>query len=603
MSVAQQDLFDTPSKSTTLATVQALKSAGQDFNWYPTTPEQIACIAQDIATIFDTHEISDRYEQRVSILDVGAGDGRVLTGLNGHLSPEGSDHRLVCELLAVEKAPIHTTHYRGKGISLIGTEFNDVNFVSKAADIAFCNPPYEQFSYWMSTLVRQLKFKLMYAILPERWENDSAILEAIKRRGIVSTNVIARSDFFDADRQARCKVHIIRFAFNDFEQDVKDYQRYNDDEDRSRRTFKPRLGRQCTDPFLIFIEDELGLRKTHNSTTEKFSEHYERERIRREMDDEATPCHAIVKSEGILHALLMNYDRDLTRILDEYTKISALDGALLAELGVDYENLVQCLRDKLFGFRHVYWSLLFDELTVLSSRLTSANKTKLLNTLSATALDFTLTNALYVIDYAVSMANELIEESLVEVYRELTSEASISRHYKSNVHMYSDRWRHNSESPNAQARYLLDYRFVSSHYSNFSTHSWEKGLNDNARRFCDDLIVALTILGYDNFEKSKHYDEIVAGDKLIVHGTDPSGQTLALLHIRFYKNGNRHIQFLPDAMLRLNVTASRILGWVRSRDEFAQESDSVADDSAWQVGDSLKILPSNVLALTVKRAA
>lgn len=129
MSVAQQDLFDTPSKSTTLATVQALKSAGQDFNWYPTTPEQIACIAQDIATIFDTHEISDRYEQRVSILDVGAGDGRVLTGLNGHLSPEGSDHRLVCELLAVEKAPIHTTHYRGKGISLIGTEFKRLDAI------------------------------------------------------------------------------------------------------------------------------------------------------------------------------------------------------------------------------------------------------------------------------------------------------------------------------------------------------------------------------------------------------------------------------------------------------------------------------------------
>ncbi|WP_171394534.1 hypothetical protein, partial [Vibrio mediterranei] len=82
----------------------------------------------------------------------------------------------------------------------------------------------------------------------------------------------------------------------------------------------------------------------------------------------------------------------------------------------------------------------------------------------------------------------------------------------------------------------------------------------------------------------------------------PSGQVVDLVHIRFYLNGNRHIKFNQQAMLRINCTASRLLGWVRSKTEFEQEIEATApiSNDVWQVGDGLKIGTNSVLALTDK---
>ncbi len=591
---AQSDNSIIPKKSETLAIVQELKNKGQDYEFYPTQKEQIDLITADVCDILKTHEFSQRYNEALKVLDVGAGDGRVLQMLKVALEAN-KEETLHCDLLAIEKATIQTSTYRAKGITLLGTEFNEINFISKNADIAFVNSPYSDFSHWVSTLIGQLNFKILYAIMPKRWEDDPMIQNAIERRGIKTTKVLAESDFLDAHRQARAKVHIVRFAFNDFEEEAKVCS-----ERPNRRGYKPTIGRDGNDPFQIFIEDELGLKKSYSSTTNKFYEFAEKERVRKAMQTEGTPSFELVASRGILWALLDNYERDLTHVLTEYKKISVLDSALLQELGIEYDALRTGLKEKLFGFRHVYWSLLFDELDVLSSRLTSKNKQRLLNTLSANALDFTHTNATYIIGYAVEMANELIESSLIEVFKELTSEKSIQRHYKSNEHMYNDNWRHNDNSPNDKARYLLDYRFVSSHWSNFSSNSWEKGLNEDARRYCDDLIVAFKLMGYDHFTLETAYQNINAGDQLIVRGTGADGKDVELLHIRFYLNGNRHIKFNKEAMLRLNCTVSRLLGWVRSKEEFEQETESntPVSESVWHSGDNLKVQASTVLALT-----
>ncbi|TOJ47079.1 hypothetical protein CGI42_20275 [Vibrio parahaemolyticus] len=413
---AQNDNSILPKKSHTLAVVQKLKDEGQDYEFYPSTKEHIDHIASDINDILKTHEFSTRYNEAVKVLDVGAGDGRVLQMLKVALEANENE-TLHCDLFAVEKATVQTSTYRSKGITLLGTEFNEINFISKNADIAFVNSPYSEFSHWVATLINQLNFKIMYAIMPKRWEDDAMIQNAIERRGIKSTKVIAESDFFDAHRQARANVHIVRFAFNDFEEEATVCS------DRPhRRHYKPTIGRDGNDPFQLFIEEELGLKKTYSSTTNHFHEFAEKERVRKSMQTEGTASYEIVASRGILWALLDNYEQDLEHVLAEYKKISSLDSALLQELGVEYDALRKGLKEKLFGFRNVYWSLLFDELDVLSSRLTSKNKQQLLNTLSANALDFTHTNATYIIGYAVEMANELIESSLIEVFKELTSE-------------------------------------------------------------------------------------------------------------------------------------------------------------------------------------
>ncbi|MGR5299378.1 DUF4942 domain-containing protein, partial [Vibrio mediterranei] len=590
---AQSDNFEMPRRCHTLAVVQALKNSAQDFEFYPSTEAHITAVTDDISDILKTHEFSNHYHQNVKLLDIGAGDGRVLQMMKKTLEALEQE-RLHCDLYAIEKATVHTDTYRTKDITLLGTEFNEINFISKNADVAFVNSPYSEFSHWVATLISQLNFKLLYAIMPERWEQDLLIQQAIERRGIKTVKVIATSDFLDAQRQARVNVHIVRFAFNDFEQETTGKW--------AGRSYKPSIGRDDSDPFQIFIEDELGLKQTYSETTNKFYAYAEKERVREAMQTEGSPSYELVESRGLLWALLDNYERDLSHVLAEYKKISVLDGALLQELGVEYKAVREGLKEKLLGFRNVYWSLLFDELDVISSRLTSKNKQQLLNTLTANALDFTHKNATYIISYAVEMANELIEQSLIEVFKALTCEKSIQRHYQSNEHMYRDSWRYNSQLPNDKARYVLDYRFVSSHSRNFSAHSWEYGICDDARCFCDDLMVALKLVGYEQFSLSCAYKQLRAGDKLVIKGVEPSGQVVDLVHIRFYLNGNRHIKFNQQAMLRINCTVSRLLGWVRSKAEFEQEIEATTpiSNDVWQVGDGLKIGTHSVLALTDK---
>jgi hypothetical protein len=574
-------------KQTTLSLVQNLKEAEQDFEWYPTTSEQIEIIINDIKEIKEHYDFTSRSSEKVKLLDIGAGDGRVLNAIKASFE---QDEYFDIDTFAIEKASIHTSTYREKGITLLGTEFDKINFISKNCEIAFVNPPYSEFSYWLQTLIRQLNFGLLYAVIPERWTDDPSIKEAMTARGVKFSKVLAKSDFLDADRAARARVHVVRFSFTAL----------NKDERYASKHYKPSVTKDSTDPFQLFLENELGLKKNYSQTTDKFNECVEKERVRREMTNEGAECFELVESKGILWALLDNYERDLAKTLDQYKLISAIDSSLLQELGIEYDLLQNGVKEKLLGFRNVYWSLLFENLEAISTRLTSKLAKNLLNKLSSNALDFTYNNAVYIIQYAVEVGNELIEQSLISVYKDLTSPEAISRYYKSNEHVYRDDWRYNNDN----AKYLLDYRFIHSNWSNFGTHSWEKGLCEGAKEFTNDLFVAFKLLGYHNLHSTCSYEHMSYGDKLSINGTNPDGEVIELVTIKFYKNGNRHLKFNQGAMLRFNVTVSRLLGWVRSKDEFANETEAKKPipDTVWNISNSMKVTASNVLRLTCKAA-
>jgi len=575
----------------TFSLVQELKESGQDYEFYPTDESMIKTITNDIKKIKEHFDFTDRYSESIKVLDIGSGDGRVLQAIKASFE---QDESFRIDTFGIEKAPIHTSTYREKGITLIGTDFNQINFISKTCKIGFVNPPYSEFSHWIATLINHLNFGLLYAVIPERWVNDPAIKDAMKMRGVKYAEILAESDFLTADRAARAKVHVIRFSFDDLNPDnIKDFS----------RRYRPTVGRDSTDPFNLFIENELGLKKTYSETTEKFNEYTERERIRKAMATAGSQSFELVESKGVLWALLDNYEIDLAKTLDQYKLISKIDAQLLQELGVDYDALRKGAKEKLLGYRNVYWSLLFEKLDALSSRLTSKHKKDLLQKLSSNALDFTYTNAIYIINYAVEIANELIEQSLIDVYQDLTSPDAISRYYKSNQHVYSDDWRYNQDE-SKKAKYLLDYRFIHTNWSNFYTESYKNGLSDGARGFCDDLLVAFKLLGYSNLYSNTGYDYMSKGDKLSLMGTTPDGDVIELVQIKFYQNGNRHCKFSQKAMLRLNVTVSRLLGWVRSKEEFANESNTTShvEDNIWDISNEMKISANNILMLTSKAA-
>lgn len=598
MNMSQGNLFEQPqSAPSTLSVVRKLKSEAQDYEWYPSTKSQITSITNDIKKLHKDFDFTDRYSESISMLDVGAGDGRVLEQAIEELSQENDGRTLKVIPYAIEKASIHTSTYRKKGITLLGTNFEETNFVSKKAIICFVNPPYSSFSLWLSNLIAQLDFRLLYAIVPERWEQDGLIADAIKMRGVESVDIIAKSDFQDADRKARGKVHIVRFSFDDMEKLEKR-------KSRNGRDWRPTLGKSKTTPFQLFIENELNLKQTYSKTTEKFSAFQEKERIKRSMETEGSTCFELVASKGVLWALLDNYERDLERVLNQYKKISELDPTLLMELGVDFESVKTGISEKLYGFRNVYWSLFFEQLDAISERLIGKHKTEMLNTLKANSLDFSYKNAIFICNYAVEIGNEKTEESLTDIFRDITSQESIKSYFVSNQHFYADNWRYNSDSEGKKAKYLLDYRFVYSSYQNFSSDSWKSGLNDSARSFVKDLMVVMKLLGYSGLYVDKAFDDMKPGNKLSIFGVEPTGKKVELVAIRMYKNGNKHIKFNQATMLKFNIVVSRILGWVRSKEEFCQETDiKNVDDSMWSVGDNLKILPSTVLALTMKTAA
>lgn len=582
--------------SSTQKTVEALKNAGQDFEWFPTTKAQIKTITDDIKALQERFFIGSRsYHGEFAFLDIGAGDGRVLKAVREACKTE---HRDV-SLLAIERAAIHTRTYRGHGISLIGTIFEQCNFISKNTDIAFTNPPYSAFADWISTLIRQLNFSVLYAIIPTRWKEDKAIKEAMKARGLKYASVLDASNFYNAERQARAHVELIRFSFTDLD----DTSRF----ERNGRDYKPHISKDVTDPFQQFLDEELGLRKTHSATTNEFNVYAEQQRIQAEMAKEGTPSYELVQSRGVLHALLENYENDLQRTLAQYKKISELDGKLLAELGVEYEALRNGVKEKLFGYRNVYWGLLFNNLDAISSRLITKYRDELLNKLKANNLDFTYNNAVYVISYAVDYANELIDKSLISVYCDLTSEDSIKRYYVSNERVFTDNWRYNcSETKKAkrESKRILDYRFIYSSYSNFSSYDWERGLNESAFRFLEDMKVICTLMGYSNIRTDIGPKDVQPGGKVIVIGNTPDGKRVELLKIRFYKNGNRHLCFDKAFMLSINVTVSRLLGWCRNKEEFAKETESknVPSDKVWSLSDTMKVSTKQILALTSKAA-
>ena len=50
-------------------------------------------------------------------------------------------------------------------------------------------------------------------------------------------------------------------------------------------------------------------------------------------------------------------------------------------------------------------------------------------------------------------------------------------------------------------------------------------------------------------------------------------------------------------MLRLNCTASRLLGWVRTKEDYQEQTGETVNSNDWAVGDTLKILTTDVFAL------
>ena len=118
------------------AQLRKVQSAGEDFEWYPTTDEIVTALKRDLS-----YQISGDYRRDASyaFLDIGAGNGKVLTAV--------STIEDIGRLYAIEKS--HTLiDLMPKEIFILGCDFWHTSLIDKDVRLIFSNPPYSNFEEW-----------------------------------------------------------------------------------------------------------------------------------------------------------------------------------------------------------------------------------------------------------------------------------------------------------------------------------------------------------------------------------------------------------------------------------------------------------------------
>lgn len=175
--------------------IKDLKKQGQDFEFYPTTNEMINCINEHFKS-FDWDK-----RKPSSILDIGAGNGKVLDSL---------DFGTNLETFAIEKSDILINELNSNTL-VVGRDIFQTSLIEKEFDLIFSNPPYSEYEKWADRIIREANAKYIALIIPQRWKNSKIISEALKaRKGIINQEVLGSFDFLESeDREARAKVDIL----------------------------------------------------------------------------------------------------------------------------------------------------------------------------------------------------------------------------------------------------------------------------------------------------------------------------------------------------------------------------------------------------------
>lgn len=558
--------------------IDEMKDAGQDFEWYPTTQEIIDAVAVDLYRQIDKNGKGFRFIPS-SILDVGAGDGRVLTSLAEKLEKIIDDETSFkadnASLLAIEKSRplIETMPDR---IGIVGTDFLQQNIGFTKTRVIFSNPPYSIFRDWTVKLIREANTFIAYLVIPQRWRMDERIQDALRARK-ATAEVVDSFDFTKGERAARAKVDLVRIAFVDINDWEAFYYHYE------RDTLSK------TDPFHIWFEETFG--EAPAADADEVKAEYELKEEKRKRIREKT---ALVKGASIVETLAELYRDELARLGDTYHKIMSLDPDVLAELKADLSGLESGLRSRLLMLKQVYWQELFDRLDKLTGRLTTGTRKRMLGILeSRNHLDFTEDNAYAIVIWAIKNANKYYDEQIVEVFDSIAERADKLSQYKSNQKLFAKQnWRYMKDTP-----HKLEYRMVLQFYTAITTSAWggHNGLEHVVHDFLSDLLIVANNLGFSSHMTLSPRQRQWSSGKVEEFWATYRGEERLLMRVKAYKNGNVHIQFDQDFIRRLNVEAGRLKGWIHNAQQAADEMDITQEEAEICFGSNYKIEAKNAL--------
>ena len=528
------------SKST-LALINEIKTENQDFEFYPTTTDMLQCIEKDIKK---SYLIRDGEEIKESILDCGAGDGRALMALT-----KGDKYAIEKSRPLLDSLP--------KEVFIVGTDFHQQTLLDKKVSVVFVNPPYSEYSSWITKIIKEANAQLVYAVIPERWERNEPIKRELEARKATAT-VIGEFDFLEADRKARGTVNVVRFSLVDM------YRGY--------------IGQNqsCSiDPFELWFNDSFNIgTQERSSDLDKYSAKKEAERNL----EKSKKDYELTKNKSYVKILEDCYIKDMDKLMMTYKALADIDPQLMNELDVKFENVKSALRLKVSSLKDVYWHELINKLSAITSKLASSSRKALLDKLfSRTHVDFTAENAHAIVIWVIKNANAYFDSQLIELVETMTEKANVVN-YKSNKRTFgSEDWRYRT-SPSELSRYKLDYRIVLERVGGISVPSyWQSrevhGLSNSATNFINDICTVAFNIGYDTegMQRAEDFKWESNKKKLFMFKNHSSGETEELFEVKAFKNGNLHIKLRPSFICKLNVEFGRLKGWLKTKEEASSE--------------------------------
>lgn len=532
-------------------TLNILKENDQDFEWYPTTDEIIECVKK---------HINAQTYRGFSILDIGAGDGRVLKALT-------YDKNALC--YSIEKSEI-LRNKQDKDIIPLGCDFWQNTLIDKEMDFIFCNPPYSEYEAWCEKIIKEASTeKGIYFVIPERYKQSSIINQALKARKLENKIYSLGSfDFLNAERSARAKVEVVFIKIEN--------ERYSDN----------------VSAFDLFLDENFSF-----DTTSKFNQEAQRERIKKEL----------INSRNHIESLVELYQADMQKLMSNFQAIASLDSEILEEIGFKKETLRKSMRSRIEGLKNLYWQELFNRYEPITSKFIANYRNTILEKLSSRRnIDFNIGNIYAITIWFLKNASGSFSEQLLDFYLFLAEKDNL-RAYKSNIKFTSDEWKYMRSDElkdflrkEKDARASLDYRLVLSQKRFVETNYYGACfLSYSAVDFLNDIQVVARNLGFsvNNQEFKRGYREypIYSGEKNYIYTTDGG----ILVEYKIYKNGNMHIKIDQELMKAINIEAGRLLGWLRSPAEAGDELNMKEAEARQYFGKLVEGIPMNSIKMLV----
>ena len=506
--------------------IDKLKENGQDFEFYPTKKEMIQAI------------YNNTKREGSTWLDIGAGSCNFAKYFNQiSLSSDGSYYQKpsISQYYAIEKSKILVDNFDEDTIC-IGRDFDDVYLIDKPVDYIFCNPPYSDFENWTERIIFEGNYQqAVFLVIPERWKNSEKINNAIKNAHCTAT-VIYSGDFMNAERNARAKVDVVKIAKDRYYRDDTGFN-----ENAFEKFFNDFFGTDCSD-----------------NKTKLDVEKEEKERISNQI---------INSNESKASVLVRLYEEERLRLFNSFKSISQIPWSVLDDIGVDKNKIKNALKFKISGLKAKYWQFVFDEIEEITNRLTSDTRNELMNKFKNIKLiDFSLENIYPIILWVAKNSSKYYDSQLIEFFKKLSSPENIKQ-YKSNKRAF-ETYEYRSSRKTFRNReevshYVLDYRIIMTSIFRRFRDGFELDYNDT--HALKDIFVIARNLGFEVDEKFSLPEDY--GKEAIIYLK--SGEEF--MRYRIYMNRNMHVKFNQEFTKAMNVEVSRLLGWIKRKEDIKLE--------------------------------